>query len=52
MGAPPVRTRVVRKLFAIRYSVSVATMFTFTHWFPPAARNANKAAKPVPLPAS
>lgn len=34
MGASPVRTRVVRKLFAIWYSVSVVTVFTFTHWFP------------------
>jgi hypothetical protein len=51
MGTPPVRTRIVRKLFAIRYSVPVVTMFTFTHWFPPTARSANKAAKPSPLPA-
>src|SRR5579864_7052532 len=50
MGTSPVRTRVVRKLFAIRCSVSVVAVFTFAHWCLP-ARKANKAAKPSPLPA-
>ncbi len=40
----------MRKMFAIRHSVSVVTVFSFTHWFHPAAPNANKAAKPSSLP--